>query len=706
MQRSKIRLGELDAEQQSLAAEEKFEEADEINGQMDALREETLSMNSQLDMLGQEEKQYELRLSKYSTTLGVQVNQILAQFESIRKAQEEAVISAQAENAKALKDDDRRLCTEEERVAMEKSHIEREESALLEEEQSTESAIASQSGDLLSRREETQNDLDAVGSEIEELERQLQIKRIEQNRLQKELEQMDGRVNEVRKKYDRQLQRIRDRSSAVSLAKAECEVEERQVTAEREAYLRRVRDADDKVLALQEWCGKLDAEIPIVEMVNMSLQMAGSDRGSESETDALKAPTELKCAQSVADAALAAALAEQSAVKQALDALTSELADVDEKLPGLEAEKKAHAAAKRFKEAAVVAKETKALQARKEEIDSDVCTKSEMVLGLARRVEECMEKRSQAAEALRDAKRDSAIVRFQSLLSQMAVLRKAQRAISKELQSREQQNDERSIHESNGAHTETTNGNSSSNSEVSTEKTSLMLQPMIVLLHSELENVLAEATDLKTEYNLPESLDVGIADEAEMEMNGEDQGDAATELNNGSDLGSSAEDAGAANQSHDQKTSPTKPENDADVGADADADAKDFKESPCKSDKASLPTSPATNDGVGIDDAPGKPACDDSDSNEVDDVMQSQLDKEAAEAAEAAEKARLVCIQDAYQMSAEIDRLASELDTATELEEYEQAAELDEAMQAMQIDLDSALKDLDMSLEDLKAMRI
>jgi hypothetical protein len=56
----------------------------------------------------------------------------------------------------------------------------------------------------------------------------------------------------------------------------------------------------------------------------------------------------LKHSLSIADAALAAALAEQMALSQALDGLKCELADVDEKLPVLEIEKKSHALAKRY----------------------------------------------------------------------------------------------------------------------------------------------------------------------------------------------------------------------------------------------------------------------------------------------------------------------------------------------------------------------
>lgn len=159
---------------------------------------------------------------------------------------------------------------------MEKSHIEREEGALQEEESTTETAIASQSSDIICKREEAQKNYDAVGSEIEMLEKTLEIKRMEHTKLRGELRMYDSRVVEVRKKYDRQLQRIHDRRSAVNSAKHECEVEETQALMERQTYEERVKVAQQDVARLREWCCRLDAELPIIELVNMSLQVCKS----------------------------------------------------------------------------------------------------------------------------------------------------------------------------------------------------------------------------------------------------------------------------------------------------------------------------------------------------------------------------------------------------------------------------------------------
>lgn len=77
-------------------------------------------------------------------------------------------------------------------------------------------------------------------------------------------------------------------------------------------------------------------------------------------------------------------------------------------LPQKEAEKKAHAASKRFKDAAVVAKEIKELQSRKEELDQQASQLADVLINAAQECGQCQQRLRVCQGALKEAvlKRD------------------------------------------------------------------------------------------------------------------------------------------------------------------------------------------------------------------------------------------------------------------------------------------------------------
>lgn len=169
------------------------------------------------------------------------------------------------------------------------------------------------------------------------------MKQAEQRRLRLELEGINSRINDVRRKYDRQLQRVADRREVIDANKAECALEEATLEREKQTLESDIAQSLEMRKSLKQWCGTLDSDIAVAELMRMTCGEAETFSASVSplmDTEVVR----LKAAEAKADDALAVALAAQAETKSRLDLLSDELRELDERIPKLEAEKKAHAA--------------------------------------------------------------------------------------------------------------------------------------------------------------------------------------------------------------------------------------------------------------------------------------------------------------------------------------------------------------------------
>ena len=227
----------------------------------------------------------------------------------------------------------------------------------------------------------------AVEHEIEDLLRQLDLKREQRTRLQGELVKVDGRIHDVRKKYERQLRRASDRRAEHVLIRREVDEDEGKARALHEkraielsallATQRAARGSADAAALDVCVAGLLCAHVasddspPLLSLLSPSTAVvnaaagtfpSGSSGGGNTageRLDALEArigQMELQRAQLVAHS--------QSLLRESESAA--------DRLPKLEAEKKAHASSKRFKEAAAAATAIKDAAARKEVIDAEL----------------------------------------------------------------------------------------------------------------------------------------------------------------------------------------------------------------------------------------------------------------------------------------------------------------------------------------------
>ena len=478
---SRERLCKLEAEQHVLAEKEEFDQAEALNVLTEGVRSEILSSSASLDKLKGSISASEKELRDCENSQLASLEDVMSRLLLSKDKQQKDLSSTVRESTQQLQIEEAKLKAEEERVSLEMRLVEREEDTLSEESKTTYAAINSQCGDAQLLKEQLDAQLAGVLTEIEELELRLTSKRAEERRLKLDVAEVDATISEVRRKYERQLARIANRMKAIEKNKAECASERRTFSRERESHDAKSRAVAEMVDKVENWSLYAEYELVNAEALRDSLQKAGLQGASAKDSEG--ATGRLRAALVAAEAALKKASSEQRDSLAKLHALTAEGADIDEKLPKLEAEKKAHAAAKRFKEAATAASGIKILSSRKDEISGEVSVLSGRIPGCTDAASSASLARDAAAAALRESVREEEIARFSVLLSQAREILSTKRAVV---------------------------GSSVGFREIR--------EAFVTILDTRLAGIVDEASGIKQEYCLEDSLDL---EEGEREEEGE-----------------------------------------------------------------------------------------------------------------------------------------------------------------------------------------
>jgi hypothetical protein len=427
----KLRLSEMELEQQRLAQVEAFEEADELNHRMEGLRRELESKGSDIDFIRSEESELLKSLGSYREVVCSTVEDFTNRLVQLRSVQELEAEKLRTTSERELSVVEERLQAEEERVTTEMRHLRREEEVVIEESSTIEAAISSQSGKLLDEKSELDVRLMGLDSEIQQLELQLSQKRAEARQVRESLEEVEDRIGDVRKKYDRQLVRIADRRNALNKALSECIKEETSFNAQRDLYEDHKRQLQLTLRRVRNWCLVVDAESSNADIVKAvvssspldEILFAATPTGTDSGNQLVEAVVG-------AEVALAGLTQTKSSIIHKQQQLVAEAGLIDSRVPVLENEKKEHAVSKRYKEAAQVAKDIKALSVRKDEIETELAAASETSLTLEKDLEQCSERLRQASLALKQHRAEEVTRQYRIYVARIAQLKKAVNNIS------------------------------------------------------------------------------------------------------------------------------------------------------------------------------------------------------------------------------------------------------------------------------------
>jgi hypothetical protein len=611
--KSGLYVHELESEQQRMAQIEAFEEADEIGNRMEVLRAEVQAKTAQSAEILSKETELIVSMATHRAKVCSLVEEFTLLLAQLKHKQEADAERLKAEREKEFGSVEERLTAEEERVTTEMKHLKREEEVVIEESKTIESAIASQSGKLTDEKMDLDTRLLGLNSEIKQLEQQLLLKRKEAAEVTLMLDEVEDKIGDVRKKYDRQLHRIADRQAALSKALAECLKEESVFNSQRAVYERHKQQFSDVLERVQLWAAGVDAEVSNAEVVTMTLGKSQLDSlllastkvgGSTDDT--------LREAVVTADVSLARLMQSKRGLQDKQTQLEAERKAVDARIPALENEKKDHAVNKRYKEAAQASKDIKVLSTRRDEIETELSSALKSVETTDAAILEATARLNDATAALKRQDAVSVSSKYKMYLSRIAQL---QRAVSGIISGR------------------------SANSDCQEFEAGLL-----ALLRNELDELTSAAAVIKAEYSLSDDVEPTPEDIEEEPVESNTQSVDAVPS-----VADNAEIPAVGNAEMLCSV-------DADVGADANADAVD---------------------NVSIGD------------EEQDEV---QL--------ETARQAELRLIKDKVRaLVQQRDDLCVKRDSSAESEDYEAAAEFDEQITVVTAELDEVLNSSQLTLQ-------
>jgi hypothetical protein len=325
--------------------------------------------------------------------------------------------------------DETRVQAEEARVELERTHVERELATLNEESQVIETLITGQTEALTKSKAGFEDRLHGVLAEIAELELALAAKKAEELELREDLKATSAGITDVRRKYERQLQRIYDRRVAVDAAYSECKIECETIRKEREQLEGALLEFDISKREVDNWVRHTTDEIEccseFLDFLNSLASLPTSlSQGIDAQSE--KASRLIELRQIVADSVndVSRAYEESTKTENLLQALAAEAEAISVKLPLLEQDKKAYASSKQFKEAAVVAKDIKQLTSRKDEIEVETATASDNASRIRLEIQEKEKRLYNDRDALRNAEREFDELKFLELVQNIRSVKK------------------------------------------------------------------------------------------------------------------------------------------------------------------------------------------------------------------------------------------------------------------------------------------
>lgn len=471
-------LSELEIEQQKLAEAEEFDKADSLTTKVDASRVKMQNQMNNLNDLKSTYSRLEDQLTQNKADQCNSVNELRGSLLLGSKREDDDVQKLIHENSVKCKKEKSRLQIEEDRINLELRLVEREEETLTEESKTTNDAIQAQSGDAQSLKVEIDDKLKILAVEIEDLEARLLTKRAEERKCRLELGSVEAKIGDVNRKYERQLQRISDRRTDIIKNKAECMKEAEALLIEKRNYQKDAEVVDNLSELIKDWRDSISNTVEVTNILDKIMHHnAAPDCSPRNDPGGSKDDFQrLYQSFRAADDHFTKCVSEQRNLVNKLTEFTDEINDIDDKLPKFENEKKAHAAAKRFKEAAKTASDIKEITSRREVISNEMNEISEKLPVVEESVSVALTQKETAQLLLKEAQKLEDIRKFNGMLQRMKVLRSTKNKMG-------------TLNESN---------------DTAIDR---VVQACCVMIDTELDDVFLEAQEIKREYSLEQSIE-------------------------------------------------------------------------------------------------------------------------------------------------------------------------------------------------------
>jgi len=364
-------LGDVEARQDEAVRTENFDAAERIGEEAEGVRAQLAAAEGKRAAILVRRRKTE---EEYEGVLAEQAAVALETLSAVRSYEGEragALASFFADAVRRHGNGADRLAGEEEQLRLKAEGVAREGRMVAEESGQTERAIVVQSEELARSVVELTVRVGTLGSEVAALEAALKAKQAEARSASSQLADAEGRIATIRAKFDKQTKRLAAKRVAVDQETEECANESAAIArAKREYASTRARDrAAERALLRQ--MGAAGRDVGSLQALSDALSAAAGKRAALAIA-AAKATAACDAAGSEVNRVLRASRGVQ-ARKAELEAQAGSarklIHGIDGRVPGLNEEKKAAVAGKKFKEAARVNDELKRLGEQREQAE-------------------------------------------------------------------------------------------------------------------------------------------------------------------------------------------------------------------------------------------------------------------------------------------------------------------------------------------------
>ena len=235
---------------------------------------------------------------------------------------------------------------------MDRGHVERDQRNLKDESDQIEQAIAAQTTVASEAKIELETRRIILDDDIEELRRLLVAKETERAEILVQLREEDSKIQVVRDKFERQLNRLKEREDLITRSKVECDADAEVLQKKKDEHDIEQKAVEEKKATMLAASQQLTIELSLSDRVKVLLlakDHATATGGSEGDEGYQERLLQLK--ESIADVEETTHNLQRQLrlLQEQMDAMAAELKQIVENLPQLEANKKAAASARKFK---------------------------------------------------------------------------------------------------------------------------------------------------------------------------------------------------------------------------------------------------------------------------------------------------------------------------------------------------------------------
>ena len=360
--------------QEQAAAEEDYEQAEKLNQVIKDMELVTIQTSTEIAKNTSLYQSYESDKTEIYTSQKKFLGEVQIKASDRKAAEENELTKYKAEKSQLKSSQETKFTDETQRLAEEKARLESEESLLAVEKEETETRISQHTHELQEEKDTAETELVTILSEIEELERTLALKKTQRQLLQNTIEACEEQIKERMAAFQDEIMVVELKVNKLEQAKAKAERETENLENAHADFVIQHENAEKEAEAWEQRNRRLQTCLEDLKSRQERLERLAAVRETylariEENTKLLKVKQEElqeteEYARTVKDA--------DEEIRHKFVQKRDRLSELEMKIPKLEAEKKAFASAKQYKDAARLANEVKTAITERESLLEDI----------------------------------------------------------------------------------------------------------------------------------------------------------------------------------------------------------------------------------------------------------------------------------------------------------------------------------------------